>query len=58
MSLFCVDGPPKIRVRRLELVAFVFRLVEDDVVLAACVALRGGVPVGILIANHVVVRNE
>ena len=56
--MFCVDGPPKIWVRRLELVAFVFRLVEDDVMLAPRVALRGGVPVGVLIANHVVVRNE
>ena len=58
MSLFGVDCPPKIWVRRLELVAFVGRLVEDDEMLAPCVALRGGVPVGILIANHVVVRNE
>ena len=52
MALVGVGGPPKVWVRRLKPLALVGRLVEDDVVLATRVALRGGVTIGILIANH------
>ena len=52
MALVGVESPPKVGVRRLEPLALVGRLVEDDVMLATRVALRGGVAIGILIANH------